>query len=56
MLARLVQMVPDVELGEGTYSGTGAVNIGVRTKYRFLDVIAIKILSRLFIYVLKCIP
>ena len=28
----------------------------VRTKYRFLDVIAIKILSRLFIYVLKCIP
>ena len=27
--------------------------LGVRTKYRFLDVIAIKILSRLFIYVLK---
>ena len=27
----------------------------VRTKYRFLDVIAIKIHSQLFIYVLKCI-
>ena len=44
---RIVEECQDfVELYEGLH---------VRTKYRFLDVIAIKIHSRLFTYVLKCI-
>ena len=33
MLAQLVQMVPDVEIGGGTYSGTRAVNPLVTKRY-----------------------